>query len=226
MAVLKTNATVVVKVCQKTTCFVFLQTFYPNFFIFLHRYICHIWDILQLWPQWLRLSQKRTYGRDKNFTTMHFLQLSTLRFDFQPNWIWSQMFDLSSDWRPIAATGKQINPWLVHSRFSTFQQQKITAAINFWKMSLIQLHISRLPFLPSLSPRYLQRCLEEGTRVARAAWGHRARPAPRTRRRGRGGGAPAGDLQRRRGWWGSDRSREPSDLQALPLCCTCPRQSS
>ena len=48
-AVLKKNATVVVKGCQKkTTCFVFPQSFHPNFLIFLHRYICHICDILQL----------------------------------------------------------------------------------------------------------------------------------------------------------------------------------
>ena len=46
-AVLKKNATVVVKVCPKT-CFVFPQSFYPNFVIFLHRNICHICDILQL----------------------------------------------------------------------------------------------------------------------------------------------------------------------------------
>ena len=38
-AVLKKNATVVVKVCPKTTCFVFPQTFYPNFSIFLHSHI-------------------------------------------------------------------------------------------------------------------------------------------------------------------------------------------
>ena len=37
------------KCAQKTTCFVFPQIFYPNFLIFLHRYICHICDILQLW---------------------------------------------------------------------------------------------------------------------------------------------------------------------------------
>ena len=36
------------KCAQKTTCFVFPQTFYPNFLIFLHRYICHIYDIMQL----------------------------------------------------------------------------------------------------------------------------------------------------------------------------------
>ena len=37
------------KCAQKTICFVFPQTFYPNFLIFLHRYICHICDIMQLW---------------------------------------------------------------------------------------------------------------------------------------------------------------------------------
>ena len=36
------------KCAQKTTCFVFPQTFYPNFLIFLHRYICHTCDIIQL----------------------------------------------------------------------------------------------------------------------------------------------------------------------------------
>ena len=40
------------KCAQKTTCFAFPQTFYPNFLIFLHRYICHICDILQLWSWW------------------------------------------------------------------------------------------------------------------------------------------------------------------------------
>ena len=38
------------KCAQKTTCFVFPQTFYPNFLILLHRYICHICDIMQLCP--------------------------------------------------------------------------------------------------------------------------------------------------------------------------------
>ena len=39
------------KCAQKITYLVFPQTFYPNFLIFLHRYICHICDIMQLWLQ-------------------------------------------------------------------------------------------------------------------------------------------------------------------------------
>ena len=38
----------VVREYPKNYPFVFLHTFYPNFSIFLHRYICHICDILQL----------------------------------------------------------------------------------------------------------------------------------------------------------------------------------
>ena len=37
--VLKKNATVVIEMCPKTTCFVFPQTFYSHFLVFLHKYI-------------------------------------------------------------------------------------------------------------------------------------------------------------------------------------------
>ena len=72
--------------------------------------------------------------------------------------------------------------------------------INFLKRSLIQLHISRFLFLPSLSPQCHQRCLEGGIPGALAASRHRVRRAPRTRRRGRGGVFRRRGPRRRRGW--------------------------
>ena len=52
--VLKKNATVVVKMCPKNYLFCIPKNFLPQPFstllIFLHRYICHICDIMQLCP--------------------------------------------------------------------------------------------------------------------------------------------------------------------------------
>ena len=64
-AAVKKNATP-----KKTTCFVFPQTFSPNFLIFLHRYICHICGIMQLCSLEALVVQYRS-GSGTNFFKIH-----------------------------------------------------------------------------------------------------------------------------------------------------------
>ena len=140
-----------------------------------------------------------------------------------------KMFELTSDWQlrqPYCCIWQTNQPPMLHFNISTFWNQrkmfckciicpkcaeaakcklycndfKLKSKINFLKRFLIQLHISTFPFLPSLSPRCLQRCLEGGIRVALAASRQPFHQAPRTRQRGRGGRPPRGAPRRRRGW--------------------------
>ena len=94
--VLKKNATVDVKVCPKNYPFCIPTNFYPNFLIFLHRYICNIWDILQLWP-WATIS-KPSSAKLVEMDRYVMLRQNNIIPDFLKSFLWVLFEAAESAW--------------------------------------------------------------------------------------------------------------------------------
>ena len=123
------------KCAQKTTCFVFSQTFYPNFLISLHRYICHICDIMQLWTYLDHIMMICDTNHIRLICDTKNIIPRSYHVD-----MWYQAYhnNITSCWYVITSISHQDNKlwWYVIPRISCWYVWKDDDFIRYWEGKL------------------------------------------------------------------------------------------